>query len=169
MPRPSCASSFVSSKAWRTGAATFPLDHGKGNPSLSQLLCNDDGVYSPGLAVLEPRRRDRGPLCVGAPCRHRRGVSKGLTFDRPLRLCGEDPVRLRIPRGKTPDWIDHAGGAANSVENSDFHATASDYNPIPPINADVTCRRNLAQMERIVSSASETWIRGVSSLTEELS
>lgn len=268
---------------------------------MSLLLCNDDGVYAPGLVALEQCLRSLGPLQVVAPSRDRSGVSNCLTLDRPLhtqtlpnrfiavdgtptdcvhlgtagifmpqpervisginlgpnlgddvlysgtvaaamegrflakpamavslvtsaqevdsahfanaariaryllsvidgidtpartvfnvnipdlplneirgirltvlgqRLRGENPIRMQNPRGKTVYWIGRAGGPVEDVEGCDFHAVANGFVSITPINADMTCRRNLPAMERIVARASDAMPDQLSRLTEEIS
>jgi len=48
------------------------------------LLSNDDGYFSPGLAILADALRDLGDITVVAPERDRSGASNSLTLDRPL-------------------------------------------------------------------------------------
>ena len=48
------------------------------------LLSNDDGYFSPGLAILADALGDLGDVTVVAPERDRSGASNSLTLDRPL-------------------------------------------------------------------------------------
>jgi 5'-nucleotidase len=50
------------------------------------LLSNDDGYFSPGLAVLAESLADLGEITVVAPERDRSGASNSLTLDRPLTV-----------------------------------------------------------------------------------
>jgi 5'-nucleotidase len=50
------------------------------------LLSNDDGYFSPGLAVLAESLDDLGEVTVVAPERDRSGASNSLTLDRPLTV-----------------------------------------------------------------------------------
>ena len=54
---------------------------------VSILLCNDDGVSSDGLAILQQSLEDlAGDLWVVAPDRDQSAVSHSLTLQRPLRI-----------------------------------------------------------------------------------
>lgn len=50
------------------------------------LLSNDDGVYAPGLTMLQNVLRELGPIHVVAPDRNRSGASNSLTLSAPLRI-----------------------------------------------------------------------------------
>jgi 5'-nucleotidase len=50
------------------------------------LLSNDDGYFSPGLAVLADTLSAFSDITVVAPERDRSGASNSLTLDRPLQL-----------------------------------------------------------------------------------
>jgi 5'-nucleotidase len=50
------------------------------------LLSNDDGYFSPGLAVLAESLSSLAEITVVAPERDRSGASNSLTLDRPLYL-----------------------------------------------------------------------------------
>ena len=50
------------------------------------LLSNDDGYFSPGLAVLAGQLDGLGEVTVVAPERDRSGASNSLTLDRPLAV-----------------------------------------------------------------------------------
>jgi len=48
------------------------------------LVSNDDGYFSPGIAILAERLAALGEVTVVAPERDRSGASNSLTLDRPL-------------------------------------------------------------------------------------
>jgi len=50
------------------------------------LVSNDDGYFSPGIALLAERLGALGDVTVVAPERDRSGASNSLTLDRPLSL-----------------------------------------------------------------------------------
>jgi 5'-nucleotidase len=50
------------------------------------LVSNDDGYFSPGLALLADRLGALGEVTVVAPERDRSGASNSLTLDRPLTV-----------------------------------------------------------------------------------
>jgi 5'-nucleotidase len=50
------------------------------------LISNDDGYFSPGIAILADALRPLGEVTVVAPERDRSGASNSLTLDRPLIL-----------------------------------------------------------------------------------
>jgi len=50
------------------------------------LLSNDDGYFSPGLAILAESLARLGEVTVVAPERDRSGASNSLTLDRPLTV-----------------------------------------------------------------------------------
>ena len=50
------------------------------------LVSNDDGYFSPGIAILAERLAALGEVMVVAPERDRSGASKSLTLDRPLTV-----------------------------------------------------------------------------------
>ena len=50
------------------------------------LICNDDGVHAPGLAILANTLGKIADITVVAPDRNRSGVSNSLTLDHPLRV-----------------------------------------------------------------------------------
>jgi len=50
------------------------------------LVSNDDGYFSPGIAILAQRLGALGEVTVVAPERDRSGASNSLTLDRPLQL-----------------------------------------------------------------------------------
>src|SRR4026209_2614042 len=50
------------------------------------LVSNDDGYFSPGIAILAERLAALGEVIVVAPERDRSGASNSLTLDRPLMV-----------------------------------------------------------------------------------
>jgi 5'-nucleotidase len=50
------------------------------------LLTNDDGIESPGIAVLRRALQGLGEVTTIAPDRNTSAVARGITIDRPLRL-----------------------------------------------------------------------------------
>jgi len=50
------------------------------------LVSNDDGYFSPGIAILAERLAALGEVMVVAPERDRSGASNSLTLDRPLTV-----------------------------------------------------------------------------------
>src|SRR5260221_10113550 len=50
------------------------------------LVSNDDGYFSPGIALLAERLSALGEVTVVAPERDRSGASNSLTLDRPLTV-----------------------------------------------------------------------------------
>ena len=50
------------------------------------LVSNDDGYFSPGIALLAERLASLGEVTVVAPERDRSGASNSLTLDRPLTV-----------------------------------------------------------------------------------
>ena len=50
------------------------------------LVSNDDGYFSPGIALLAERLARLGEVTVVAPERDRSGASNSLTLDRPLQV-----------------------------------------------------------------------------------
>ncbi len=50
------------------------------------LLSNDDGYFSPGIAILAETLSEFGTVTVVAPERDRSGASNSLTLDRPLSV-----------------------------------------------------------------------------------
>ena len=53
---------------------------------MRSLVSNDDGYFSPGIALLAERLGTLGEVTVVAPERDRSGASNSLTLDRPLTV-----------------------------------------------------------------------------------
>ena len=68
------------------------------------LVSNDDGYFSPGIAILAERLGALGEVTVVAPERDRSGASNSLTLDRPLtvRLAGNG---FRYVNGTPTDCV----------------------------------------------------------------
>jgi 5'-nucleotidase len=47
-------------------------------------------------------------------------------------------VKSANPRGETVYWVGAAGDAADAGEGTDFHAVASDYVSVTPLQIDLT-------------------------------
>jgi 5'-nucleotidase len=54
--------------------------------SIHILLTNDDGISSPGIAVLREALQGLGAITTIAPSRNASGVARGITIGRPLEL-----------------------------------------------------------------------------------
>lgn len=54
--------------------------------SIHILLTNDDGIASPGIAVLREALEGLGTVTTIAPARNASGVARGITIGRPLEL-----------------------------------------------------------------------------------
>jgi 5'-nucleotidase len=63
----------------------------------------------------------------------------------------EPVVKTSTPRGETVYWIGAAGGAQDAGEGTDFHAVASSFVSITPLQVDLT---RYAQMEPVA-----TWLK----------
>ncbi|GAB4015936.1 MAG: 5'/3'-nucleotidase SurE [Bdellovibrio sp.] len=50
------------------------------------LICNDDGVYAPGIKILAEHLRDVANVTVVAPLEERSTTSHTLTLDHPIRI-----------------------------------------------------------------------------------
>jgi 5'-nucleotidase len=60
----------------------------------------------------------------------------------------EPVVKTSSPRGETVYWIGAAGGAQDAGEGTDFHAVASNFVSITPLQVDLT---RYAQMEPVAA------------------
>lgn len=89
-----------------------------------------------------------------------------LPFDelKPVKVCrlgrrhaAEKVITQDSPRGETMYWIAGAGGAKDSGEGTDFHATAAGHVALTPLQVDLTDHSNLAHwgdtMARVARSA----------------
>ncbi|MDM0046343.1 5'/3'-nucleotidase SurE [Variovorax dokdonensis] len=71
---------------------------------------------------------------------------------KPVRVCrlgrrhaGERVITQDNPRGETMYWIAGAGGAKDSGEGTDFHATASGHVALTPLQIDLTDHGRLGE------------------------
>ena len=60
------------------------------------LVCNDDGIHSPGIAALENSLERVGDIYTVAPDREQNAMSHALTLHRPLRVQEVAPRRLAV-------------------------------------------------------------------------
>ncbi|MGJ7544787.1 5'/3'-nucleotidase SurE [Variovorax sp. LT1R16] len=83
-----------------------------------------------------------------------------LPFDalKPIKVCrlgrrhaSEKVVTQESPRGETMYWIAGAGGAKDSGEGTDFHATAAGHVALTPLQIDLTDHANLGQWGETVT------------------
>jgi 5'-nucleotidase len=75
------------------------------------------------------------------------GKLRGLRVTRLGRRHKAEPVvRSTTPRGETVYWIGAAGSAQDAGEGTDFHAVASDYVSVTPLQVDLT---RYAQLEPV--------------------
>jgi 5'-nucleotidase len=58
------------------------------------LLCNDDGIHSPGLKALEEALGPLGDVWTVAPSKEHSAQSHAFTLHKPLRLHGAGPRRF---------------------------------------------------------------------------
>jgi len=77
-----------------------------------------------------------------------------LPFDelKPIKVCrlgrrhaAEKVITQVSPRGETMYWIAGAGGAKDSSEGTDFHATAAGHIALTPLQIDLTDHANLSK------------------------
>jgi broad specificity polyphosphatase/5'/3'-nucleotidase SurE len=79
---------------------------------------------------------------------------KGLLDYRPdlgRRHAAEKVITQDSPRGETMYWIAGAGGAKDSGEGTDFHATAAGHIALTPLQIDLTDHANLGQWRETVT------------------
>jgi len=83
-----------------------------------------------------------------------------LPFDelKPVKVCrlgrrhaAEKVITQDSPRGETMYWIAGAGGAKDSGEGTDFHATAAGHIALTPLQIDLTDHANLGQWRETVA------------------
>ena len=80
------------------------------------------------------------------------GTLQGLKVTRLGRRHKAEPVvRSTTPRGEKVYWIGAAGSAQDAGEGTDFHAIASDFVSITPLQVDLT---RYAQLEPV-----STWLK----------
>jgi len=76
----------------------------------------------------------------------------------PVKVCrlgrrhaAEKVITQDSPRGETMYWIAGAGGAKDSGEGTDFHATAAGHIALTPLQIDLTDHANLGQWRETVA------------------
>jgi len=77
---------------------------------------------------------------------------------KPIRVCrlgrrhsAEKVMTQDSPHGETMYWIAGAGGAKDSGEGTDFHATAAGHVSLTPLQIDLTDHANLGQWRDAVA------------------
>ena len=75
-------------------------------------------------------------------------VLKGIKVTRLGRRHKAEPVvKATTPRGETVYWVGAAGEAADAGEGTDFHAVASDYASVTPLQIDLTHTGQLSMIQ----------------------
>ena len=73
---------------------------------------------------------------------------KGIRVTRLGRRHKAEPVvKATTPRGETVYWVGAAGEAADAGEGTDFHAVASNYASVTPLQIDLTHSAQLAMIQ----------------------
>ena len=73
---------------------------------------------------------------------------KGIKVTRLGRRHKAEPVvKATTPRGETGYWVGAAGEAADAGEGTDFHAVASNYASVTPLQIDLTHSAQLALIQ----------------------
>ena len=87
--------------------------------------------------------------------------NKPLDELKPLKVCrlgrrhaAEKVITQESPRGETMYWIAGAGGAKDSGEGTDFHATAAGHVALTPLQIDLTDHAELGAWREAVSRLS---------------
>jgi 5'-nucleotidase len=128
-----------------------------GIPSIAISLVAEGGNHFPTAgrvaAELVSRFRDRSLeqpvlLNVNVPDVEYEKL-RGFKVTRLGRRHKAEPVvKTNTPRGETVYWIGAAGGAQDAGEGTDFHAVASNFVSITPLQVDLT---RYAQMEPVAA------------------
>jgi 5'-nucleotidase len=81
---------------------------------------------------------------------------------KPIKVCrlgrrhaAEKVITQDSPRGETMYWIAGAGGAKDSGEGTDFHATAAGHIALTPLQIDLTDHAHLGQWRDTVARLGE--------------
>lgn len=76
---------------------------------------------------------------------------------KPIKVCrlgrrhaAEKVITQQSPRGETMYWIAGAGGAKDSGEGTDFHATAAGHVAVTPLQIDLTDHASLGEWREAV-------------------
>ncbi|AMM25834.1 5'/3'-nucleotidase SurE [Variovorax sp. PAMC 28711] len=87
--------------------------------------------------------------------------NKPLDQLKPLKVCrlgrrhaAEKVITQESPRGETMYWIAGAGGAKDSGEGTDFHATAAGHVALTPLQIDLTDHASLGDWRDAVARLS---------------
>ena len=115
-----------------------------------------DVAASVARGVIErwTRRPLDGPrlLNVNIPSRDANSL-KGMQVTRLGRRHHAEPVvRMRSPRGDPIWWIGPAGGAREAGPGTDFHAVDQGWVSITPLDVDLTCGRQIPDVEGWVAA-----------------
>ncbi|MBI3524220.1 MAG: 5'/3'-nucleotidase SurE [Betaproteobacteria bacterium] len=74
---------------------------------------------------------------------------KGLRVTRLGRRHRAEPViKQQTPRNETVYWVGAAGAAQDAGEGTDFHAVASHYTSLTPLQVDLTHAAQIASLQR---------------------
>jgi 5'-nucleotidase len=78
---------------------------------------------------------------------------RGLTTTRLGKRHKAEPViRMKTPRNETCYWVGAAGAAQDAGEGTDFFAVANSFASVTPLQIDLTHARQLADVNRWLSS-----------------
>ena len=130
------------------------------------LVSNDDGILSPGLAVLAEACREVGQVTVIAPDREQSGTSHSLTLHRPLRPQRRHDGSFQVDG--TPTDCVLLGLGALMPEKPDF--VFSGVNLGPNMGEDVLYSGTVsAAMEAVTLGVPGVAISFASRVSEEVS
>ncbi|KWT72739.1 MULTISPECIES: 5'/3'-nucleotidase SurE [unclassified Variovorax] len=116
-----------------------------------------DAAARAARRLVEQIERDR---MLGGPAFLLNVNVPNLPFEelKPIRVCrlgrrhaAEKVITQDSPRGETMYWIAGAGGAKDSGEGTDFHATAAGHIALTPLQIDLTDHANLEQWRLTVA------------------
>ena len=132
-----------------------------GIPSIAISLAGREGL---NLATAAKVARDLVQRCQEFPPAQRMLLNVNVP-DVPLsqlqgmqvtrlgkRHKAESVVKATTPRGNTVYWIGAAGAAAEAGPGTDFHAVASDWVSITPLQIDLTHNQQMIQIEKWLDS-----------------
>ncbi len=116
-----------------------------------------DAAARAARRLVEQIERDR---MLGGPAFLLNVNVPNLPFEelKPIKVCrlgrrhaAEKVITQDSPRGETMYWIAGAGGAKDSGEGTDFHATAAGHIAMTPLQIDLTDHANLEQWRQTVA------------------
>jgi len=125
------------------------------------LLCNDDGIYAPGLSALAEEVSELGEMVVVAPISERSAVGHGITLTRPLRVTPVHRSGRLFGYGVSGTPADCIKMALKSLLDRVPDLVISGINPGPNAGINVI-------YSGTVSAAVEAAIMGVPSLAVSL-